>query len=103
MDHYLIDEQKAVVETTEKYTAASSQTAVIKVPSTDADLFQEYGTIIAKGVNGYDPTGQKELEGVDLMLFIVGKDDSNGGSPIVRAVNGPKSQSTDMDCNVPTI
>lgn len=103
VDHYLIDEQKAVVETTEKYTAASSQTAVIKVASKDAGLFQEYGTVIAKGVNGYDPTGQSEIEGVDLMLFIVGKDAANGGSPIVRAVNGPKSSASDEYCNVPTI
>lgn len=103
VDHYIIDEQKAVVETTEKYTAAESQTAVLKVASKDAGLFQEFGTIIVKGVNGYDPTGQEELEGFDLMLFIVGKDKSNGGSPIVMAVNGPKTSGSDQYCTVPTI
>lgn len=54
-------------------------------------------------MNGYDPTGQSEIEGVDLMLFIVGKDAASGGSPIVRAVNGPKSAASDEYCNVPTI
>lgn len=103
VDHYIIDEQKAVVEVSKKYTAAESETATIEVASKDAGLFQEYGTILAKGVNGYDPTGQNELEGVDLMLFIVGKDSSKNGSPIVRAINGPKSEATDMYCNVPTI
>jgi hypothetical protein len=103
VDHYIIDEQKAVVEVSKKYTAAESETATIEVASKDAGLFQEYGTILAKGVNGYDPTGQNELEGVNLMLFIVGKDSSKNGSPIVRAINGPKSEATDMYCNVPTI
>ena len=103
VDHYIIDEQKAVVETTEKYTADESETAVIKVPSKDAGLFQEFGTVIVKGVNGYDPTGQEEIDGVDLMLFIVGKDKSNGGSPIVMAVNGPKTSPSDKKCTVPTI
>lgn len=103
VDHYIIDEQKAVVEVSKKYTAADSETATIEVASKDAGLFQEYGTILAKGVNGYDPTGQNELEGVDLMLFIVGKDSTKNGSPIVRAINGPKSVATDMYCNVPTI
>ena len=101
VDHYTIDEQKSVVETTETYTGAGAKQAAIKVPGEDSGFFQENGTYLAKGVSGYDEEGSKVLPGSELMLFCVGKDGSE--NPIMRAVNGPKTNSTDMYCNVPTI
>lgn len=101
VDHYLLDEQKAVSTVKTKYTGTSQKQATIEVQDADTDLFQEYGTILVKGVNGYTEDGQTPIPGSDLMLFIVGKDAS--GYPICRAINGPKTAKTDMYCNVPTI
>lgn len=101
VDHYVIDEQKASVFTSAAYTAANSEQAAITVPSGDRNYFQVNGTVLAKGVNGYTADGQTAIAGSDLMLFIVGKDSSN--LPIVRAVNGPKTNATDEYCNIPSI
>lgn len=101
VDHYIIDEQKASVFTKEEYTGSNQKQGVIKLESEDQELFQEYGTILVKGVDGYDEKGQTPIAGTDLMLYIVGKDSSN--DPICRAINGPKSNPTDEYCNMPTI
>lgn len=101
VDHYIIDEQKASVFTKEEYTGSNQKQGVIKLESEDQELFQEYGTILVKGVDGYDEKGKTPIAGTDLMLYIVGKDSSN--DPICRAINGPKSNETDEYCNMPTI
>lgn len=101
VDHYIIDEQKASVFTKAEYTGSNQKQGVIKLESEDQELFQEYGTILVKGVDGYDEKGQTPIAGTDLMLYIVGKDSSN--DPICRAINGPKSSPTDEYCNMPTI
>lgn len=101
VDHYLIDEKKSYATSTAGYVAASAEQAAITVSSSDAKLFADYGTVIAKGVSGYSEDGQTELVGTDLMLFIVGKDSSN--MPIVRAVNGPKSSANSDYCTLPAI
>ena len=101
VDHYIIDEQKASVFTKEEYTGSNQKQGVIKLESEDQELFQEYGTILVKGVDGYDEKGKTPIAGTDLMLYIVGKDSSN--DPICRAINGPKSNESDEYCNMPTI
>lgn len=101
VDHYLIDESKAYALTTESYTAAQAEQAVVKVAAADCNLFQDYGTVLARGVNGYAEDGKTAIPGSDLMLFVVGKDSTN--SPIFRAVNGPKTNKTDEFCTLPDI
>lgn len=101
VDHYVIDEQKSSVFTTTAYASANAQQAALSIPSEDTGMFQENGTILVKGVNGYSLDGKNELRGVDLMLFITGKDAT--GNPIVMAVNGPKSNESDAYCKLPAI
>lgn len=101
VDHYIIDEQKASVFTKAEYTGSNQKQGVIKLESEDQELFQEYGTILVKGVDGYDEKGKTPIAGTDLMLYIVGKDSSN--DPICRAINGPKTNESDEYCNMPTI
>lgn len=103
VDHYMIDEKRSKAYTNATYTGNNSTRAEISFSTTgDRKIFQEYYTAICKGVNGYDPTGQIEMPGVDLMIFVVGKN-STTEAPIVMAVNGPKLNSTDEYCVVPTI
>ena len=101
VDHYVIDERKAYATTTDDYTAAEAEQASLTVSSSDANYFQDNDTFIAKGVNGYSEDGQTEIEGSDLMLMCVGKDSSK--MPLVIAVNGPKTSSTDTFCTIPDI
>ena len=103
VDHYLIDEKRSNAYTSSEYKGINATRAEIPFATTgDRKIFQEYYTAICKGVNGYDTTGQNELPGVDLMLFFVGKN-STTEAPIAMAVNGPKVNSTDDYCVVPTI
>lgn len=101
VDHYLIDERKSFTTVSKDYTAAQEEQAVIEVPTSDRSMFQDFGTVVVKGVNGYTEDGSTVIEGHDLMLFIVGKDASK--NPIVRAVNGPKTNKTDEFCTLPSI
>ncbi len=103
VDHYMIDEKRSKAYTNETYTGIKATRAEIPFSTTgDRKIFQEYFTAICKGVNGYDPTGQIELPGVDLMLFFVGKN-ATTEAPIAMAVNGPKINASDDYCVVPTI
>ena len=103
VDHYMIDEKRSKAYTNATYTGIKATRAEIPFSTTgERKIFQEYYTAICKGVNGYDPTGQIELPGVDLMLFFVGKNDTTE-APIAMAVNGPKVNATDEYCVVPTI
>ena len=103
VDHYLIDDKRSKAYTNEVYTGIKATRAEIPFSTTgERKIFQEYYTAICKGVNGYDPTGQIELPGVDLMLFFVGKN-STTESPIAMAVNGPKVNASDDYCVMPTI
>ncbi len=103
VDHYLIDDKRSKAYTNETYTGIKATRAEIPFSTTgERKIFQEYYTAICKGVNGYDPTGQIELPGVDLMLFFVGKN-STTEAPIAMAVNGPKVNASDDYCVVPTI
>ena len=103
VDHYLIDDKRSKAYTNETYTGIKATRAEIPFSTTgERKIFQEYYTAICKGVNGYDPTGQIEMPGVDLMLFFVGKN-STTEAPIAMAVNGPKVNASDDYCVVPTI
>ncbi|MBQ5752200.1 MAG: hypothetical protein IIV89_05065 [Bacteroidaceae bacterium] len=103
VDHYLIDDKRSKAYTNEVYNGIKATRAEIPFSTTgERKIFQEYYTAICKGVNGYDPTGQIELPGVDLMLFFVGKN-STSEAPIAMAVNGPKINASDDYCVVPTI
>ena len=103
VDHYLIDEKRSKAYTNTDYEGIGATRAEIPFSTTgERKIFQEYYTAICKGVNGYDPTGQIELPGVDLMLFFVGKN-STTEAPIAMAVNGPKVNPSDDYCAVPSI
>lgn len=102
VDHYRIDEARSHCFTNAAYTESKTvQQAELKVTAEDGSIFNEYHTILAKGVQGYDPTGQKATPGIDLMLYVVGKNST--GIPIVRAVNGPKKDTNVKNTYVPNI
>lgn len=101
VQHYMLDEPRSEVKTTSAVTAnANANQFSLPLLGKDQKLLQAYGTVICKGVNGYDPTGQTATN-TDLMLFVKNRD--NNGNPIVYAVNGPKASASDELCTVPAI
>lgn len=102
VDHYRIDEARNKCTTNEAYTKVpTTKQAELKVTAEDGAIFNEYHTILAKGVNGYSEDGMSETPGIDLMLYVVGK--TSTGVPIVRAINGPKQAKTDLQTYIPDI
>ena len=101
VDHYMIDEPKAILTTTSDTSGGQAQ-AVIHVRTGEENLPREYTTLLVKGVDGYDREGKAPTPGKSLMLFVVGHD-TTSGCPIVRAVNGRKNSSEDEIALVPFI
>lgn len=102
VEHYMIDEPRSSVTSTTKVTAGTAKQFILPLLSNDAEIPRPYGTLLAKGVDGYAEDGTTKTPGKDLMLFVTGHDPASG-SPICRAVNGPKTNSTDEYCTTPEI
>lgn len=101
VDHYMLDEQRCNLTTSQKVAAATGLTTELPLASEDQSLPQAYDTIIVRGVDGYDKAGVK-TPGKDLMLFVVGTNDSTN-NPIVRAINGTKTSASEQYSKVPEI
>jgi hypothetical protein len=102
VEHYMIDEPRSSVTSTTKVTAGTAKQFILPLLSNDAEIPRPYGTLLAKGVDGYAKDGTTKTPGKDLMLFVTGHDPASG-NPICRAVNGPKTNSTDEYCTTPEI
>lgn len=102
VEHYMIDEPRASVVTTAALAKSTQQQAILPLASNEAAIPRPYGTLLAKGVDGYTEDGQNTTPGKELMLFVVGHDPASG-NPIVRAVNGPKATKDDEYCTIPAI
>ncbi len=102
VDHFMIDEAKSSVVTTEESGGDSKGQCVLHVAETDGNAIRPYTTLLVKGVNGYDAEGRNETPGKDLMLFVTGQD-STSTSPVVRTVNGRKLTPEDEFGIIPKI
>lgn len=102
VEHYMIDEPRSSVTSTTKVTEGTAKQFILPLLSNDAEIPRPYGTLLAKGVDGYAEDGTTKTPGKDLMLFVTGHDPASG-NPICRAVNGPKTNSTDEYCTTPEI
>ena len=100
--HYMIDEPRSNFMTSAACGGGTLTQTVLPLSSNDQNIPQDSVTLLVKGINGYDESGQQATPGKDLMLFVTGRD-AMSGNPIVRAVNGPKSASDDENCQVPEI
>lgn len=100
VEHYMIDEERCRITTTSKLAASTGQTAILPLSAEDQAIPQEYDTIICLNVDGYNAKGEK-TPGKWLMLYVVGME--TNGSVVVRAVNGPKTNESDVYSKVPEI
>ncbi len=102
VEHYMIDEPRSSVTTTTAVAAGTAKQFVLPLLANDAEIPRPYGTLLVKGVDGYAEDGKTKTPGKDLMLFVTGQDPTTN-NPIVRAVNGPKANTTDESCTTPDI
>lgn len=102
VEHYMIDEPRSSVTSIAKVTEGAAKQFVLPLLANDAEIPRPYGTLLVKGVDGYAADGKTKTPGKDLMLFVTGQDPSTN-NPIVRAVNGPKANTTDESCTTPEI
>ena len=102
VDHYMIDEPRSSVTSTTKVSTSTAQQFILPLLANDAAIPRPYGTLLTKGVDGYAEDGKTKTPGKELMLFVTGHDPASG-NPIVRAVNGPKTNSSDEYCTTPEI
>lgn len=102
VEHYMIDEARSEVTVESIVNASSGNTAILPLSAEEQNIPRPYGTLSVCGVNGYASDGKTVTVGKNLMLFVVGHDNSTG-NPIVRAMNGPKNNTTDEFCKIPQI
>lgn len=102
VDHFMIDEPRSQVTLIDDLQETQLMQAVLPLGPADQNIPRPYGTLLVKGVSGYDENGRDMTVGKDLMLFVTGFD-STTNNPVVRAVNGPKQNSTDEFCGIPHI
>lgn len=102
VDHFQIDEEKVTIATNAALAKTTTAQGILPLESNDQSLCKICDTLHVRGVNGYTDDGQTERPGVDLELYVTGVD-ATTNNPIVRAVNGPKTNKTDQYCTIPAI
>lgn len=102
VEHYMIDEPRSSVTTTTAVAAGTAKQFILPLPANDAAIPRPYGTLLCSGVDGYADDGKTKTPGKPIMLFVTGHDPATG-NPIVRAVNGPKTNDSDEFCTTPAI
>lgn len=103
VDHYMIDSERESVTTSAALGSVSTTaTAILPLSAEEQNIPRAYDTLSLLGPKSYAPDGRTETPGKPLQLMVVGHDDASG-NPIVRAVNGPKTNPSDEYCKVPAI
>lgn len=102
VEHYMIDEQRSTLTTDKAVAKANGQQFVLPLVANDQNIPRDFHTLLVTDVNGYSADGQNVTPGKSLMLFVTGRD-ATTNNPIVRAVNGPKTNKDDAYCTTPAI
>ena len=102
VEHYMIDESRSLITVAEDVEEQNKMQVTLPLLAQDQNLPRPYSTLLVKGVDGYTPDGDSRTPGKELMLFVVAVDPTTN-NPVVRAVNGRKSQKEDEFSSVPRI
>lgn len=102
VEHYMIDEARSQITVASDVAEQNQMQVTLPLQAQDQNLPRPYSTLLVKGVDGYLPDGVTRTPGKELMLFVVAQDPTTN-NPVVRAVNGRKSQQEDEYSTVPAI
>lgn len=92
VDYYSVDTRPTSTVTTEEYTGPGEgedgnlRYQRVRLKTDRPDIFDASETILVRGIRGYKDDGVTE-DSQDLVLYVVGKDESSGDTEMV-AVNG---------------
>lgn len=101
VEHYMIDEPRAVMKTISEIPGGGMQ-AILTLDPKDQNIPRPHSTLLVKGVDGYAEDGVTKTPGKYLMVFVTGQDAASN-NPIVRPVNGMKESAADEYSKVPPI
>lgn len=102
VEHYMIDEAKSQITVAADVEEQTQMQVTLPLLSQDQNLPRPYTTLLAKGVDGFNAAGNLRTPGKELMLFVVAQDPTTN-NPVVRAVNGRKTQEEDEFSTIPRI
>lgn len=102
VEHYMIDEQRSTLSTDTAVEVSTKSQFVLPLVSADQNIPRDHHTLLVPNVDGYAADGKTKTPGKALMLFVTGRDTTTD-NPVVRAVNGPKTNATDVFCTTPAI
>ncbi len=102
VEHYMIDESRSQLTVISDLSAQTQMQAVLPLGPQDQNLPRPFSTLLVKGIDGYSADGSSVTPGKELMLFVIGQDTATN-NPIVRAVNGRKTQKEDEYSTIPKI
>lgn len=102
VEHYMIDEARSLITVAEDVDEQNKMQVTLPLLAQDQNLPRPYSTLLVKGVDGYTPDGDARTPGKELMLFVVAVDPTTN-NPVVRAVNGRKTQREDEYSSLPRI
>ncbi len=102
VEHYMIDEARSMLTVAEDVNDPTKMQVVLPLIAQDQNLPRPYTTLLVKGVDGFSADGSTATPGKELMLFVVAIDPTTN-NPVVRAVNGKKSQGEDEFSSIPKI
>ena len=99
VEHYMIDEPRPSVILSQKITADTPSdapmTAILKLAAKDQKMIKPFDTAIIPSVQGWKEDGKTRTPSIPLEIFCTGVDKATQ-NPIVRTVNGPKSESSNQ-------
>lgn len=102
VEHYMIDEARSLLTVAQDVAESDKMQVVLPLVAQDQNLPRPFSTLLVKGVDGYNAEGTAATPGKELMLFVVSVDPTTN-NPVVRAVNGRKSQIEDEYSSIPAI
>lgn len=102
VEHYMIDEAKSQITVAADVEEQTQMQVMLPLLSQDQNLPRPYTTLLVKGVDGFNAAGNLRTPGKELMLFVVAQDPTTN-NPVVRAVNGRKTQEEDEFSTIPRI
>lgn len=102
VEHYMIDEAKSQITVAADVEEQTQMQVTLPLLSQDQNLPRPYTTLLVKGVDGFNAAGNLRTHGKELMLFVVAQDPTTN-NPVVRAVNGRKTQEEDEFSTIPRI
>ena len=102
VDHYMIDEPIASLKTVDTVNASSQSQVVLPLEANQQNVVRPYSTLLVHGIDGFTEDGQTRTPGKWLMLFVVDHDPTSN-NPIVRTINGPRSNAADEFTSIPKI